>query len=145
MLGASSTKTRSVSRWATHVEGSRLRRQKPRSPKSQVNPGHTDCPSERHCTALHMRLLQMLICEIRVFKLIYMKTKVSWGVPTMVQWVTNPTAVARVTAEAQVRSPAWHSGLEDPALPQLRLRFSPQPRNFYMPWAGPLQKKSHQL
>ena len=39
------------------------------------------------------------------------------GVPAMAQWVKNPTAVAQVTAEAQVQSPAPHSGLKDPALP----------------------------
>ena len=29
------------------------------------------------------------------------------GVPVVVQWVKNPTAAAPVTAEVQVRSPAW--------------------------------------
>ena len=33
------------------------------------------------------------------------------GVPAMAQGVKNLTAVARVTAEVQVRSPAWCSGL----------------------------------
>ena len=32
----------------------------------------------------------------------------------MVQWVKNPTLVAQVAVEAQVRSLAWHSGLKDP-------------------------------
>ena len=35
------------------------------------------------------------------------------------QWVKDLTAVAQVTEEAQVWSPAQHSGLKDPALPQL--------------------------
>ena len=39
------------------------------------------------------------------------------------QQVKNPTAVAQVTAEAQVQSPAWLCGLKDPVLPQLWLRF----------------------
>ena len=30
------------------------------------------------------------------------------------QWVKNPTTVTQVTTEAQVRSPAQHSGLKDP-------------------------------
>ena len=33
----------------------------------------------------------------------------------MVQWVKNPTAVAQVTAEAQVPSPAGKIGLKDTA------------------------------
>ena len=46
--------------------------------------------------------------------------KVFSGVPTLVQWVKNPTAVARVSEEAQVPSPAQHSGLKDPVLPQIQ-------------------------
>ena len=34
----------------------------------------------------------------------------------MTQWVKNPTVAARVSAEVQVRSPAWGIGLKDPAL-----------------------------
>ena len=62
--------------------------------------------------------------------------KLKIGVPTMVQWVKNPTAVAWVTVEAQVRPPALCSGLKDPTLPQLQLkpqlglRFNPWPREF---------------
>ena len=37
----------------------------------------------------------------------------------MVQWVKNMTAVAQVTAEARVGSPAWHHELKDSVLPQL--------------------------
>ena len=37
----------------------------------------------------------------------------------MVQLVRNLTAVAQVAAEAPVQSLAQHSGLKDPALPQL--------------------------
>ena len=37
----------------------------------------------------------------------------------MVQWVKNPVAVARVAAETQVQSPARHSGLKYPVVPQL--------------------------
>ena len=56
----------------------------------------------------------------------------------MVQWVKNLTAEACITEEACVHSPAWHSGLKDPALPwpwhrsQLQLRFNPWPGNFHM-------------
>ena len=37
------------------------------------------------------------------------------GGPTVAQWIKNLTAVAQVTAEAQVQSPAWHSEFKDPA------------------------------
>ena len=48
----------------------------------------------------------------------------------MVQWVKNPISAAQVTAEAQVRSLARHSGLKDPALPQLQLNSIPAPGTF---------------
>ena len=57
------------------------------------------------------------------------------GVPAVVQWVKNPTAVARVAGAVEVWSPAPHSGLKDPPLPQLWsrlqlcLRADPWPRN----------------
>ena len=35
------------------------------------------------------------------------------GVPSMAQWVKNPTMVAQVAAEAWVWSPTWHSRLKD--------------------------------
>ena len=38
----------------------------------------------------------------------------------MAQWVKNPTATSRVTAEMQIQSPTQHSGLKNPALPQLQ-------------------------
>ena len=61
----------------------------------------------------------------------------------MVQWVKNPTAVARVAVEIWVRSPAWYSGLKDLVLPQwLKLGFSPWPRNFHMLRVQPLKKKN---
>lgn len=69
------------------------------------------------------------------------------GVPAVAQWVKNLTAVPWATVEAQVQSPAWHSELKDPALPQLQrrpkqqLKFNPWPRNIYMPWVQPLKKK----
>ena len=50
-------------------------------------------------------------------------------VPAMAQWVKNPAAVAQVTVEVQVQSPAQHSGLKDLMLPQLRLGFSPWPHS----------------
>ena len=62
------------------------------------------------------------------------------GVPAMVQWVKNLTAVARVAAEVQVPSPAWCSGLKNLVLPQLccrsqlQLGFDLWPGNFHMPW-----------
>ena len=49
----------------------------------------------------------------------------------MVQWVNNPTAVALVTVEVQVRPLASNRKLKDLMLPQLQdesqmqLRFSP--------------------
>ena len=65
------------------------------------------------------------------------------GVPTVMQWVKNLTAVALVTAKAQVVSLAQCSGLKDLALPQLWhrlllwLRFSPWLGNFHMPQVQP--------
>ena len=46
----------------------------------------------------------------------------------------NLTAVAQVTAEIQVQSPAQSSGLKYLELQQLQLGFSPWPRKFHMPW-----------
>ena len=37
------------------------------------------------------------------------------GVPITMQWVKNPTAVAQVTMEMRLWSPAWHGGIKDPA------------------------------
>ena len=51
--------------------------------------------------------------------------KINGRVPTVVQWVKNPTEVAEVSAEVWFRSLAQLSGLTDPALAQLR--FSPWP------------------
>ena len=42
------------------------------------------------------------------------------GGPAVAQWVQIPTAVLLVTMEARDQSPAWHSGLKDPTLPQLQ-------------------------
>ena len=47
------------------------------------------------------------------------KKKKIQGVPTMAQWVGSLTTAAPVALEARDRSPAWHSGLEDPVLLQL--------------------------
>ena len=41
------------------------------------------------------------------------------GDPSVAWWVKNLTAVTQVAVEVQVCSPAWYSGLKDPALPQL--------------------------
>ena len=59
------------------------------------------------------------------------------GVPTVIQWAKNLTAVVQVTVEARVRSSTQHSGLKDLALPQLWLRFNPWLGNFHMPWVQP--------
>ena len=56
------------------------------------------------------------------------------GVPTVVEWVKNLTVAAWVASEAWDQSPARHSELKNPALPQLWHRsqlwlgFSLQPR-----------------
>ena len=42
-------------------------------------------------------------------------------VPTVVEWVKNPTTAAQMAAELWVQSLAWSSGLKDLALPQLWL------------------------
>ena len=59
-------------------------------------------------------------------------------VPTVAQWVKNPTAAA---AEVQVQSLVLCSGLKDLALPQLGLRFSPWLGSFHMLRMWPLKKK----
>lgn len=55
----------------------------------------------------------------------------------MVQWVKNLTVVAQVIAEVQVQSPAQHSELKTPELPQLWLLFNPWPGNIHMLWVWP--------
>jgi len=61
-----------------------------------------------------------------------------WGVPAMAQWAKDPTVVAQVAAGARVGSPAWPSGLKNPALLQLwcrsqsRLGVNPWPGNFHI-------------
>ena len=59
------------------------------------------------------------------------------GVPTMAQEVKNPTAVAQVTAEVQVQSSAWHSGVKGPGvataatwIQSLAQELSPAPKIF---------------
>ena len=63
-------------------------------------------------------------------------------VPTAAQWVKDPTAVAQVAAEAWVQSLVQSSGLKDPTLPQLQLRFNPWPVNFHMPQVRPKKPNS---
>ena len=70
-----------------------------------------------------------------------MNLKIYTGVPTVAQWVKNPTAVSQFSAEARVRFPVPRSGLKDSLLPQLQLRFDPRPRNFHMLQVQPLKKK----
>ena len=65
------------------------------------------------------------------------------GVPTVTKWVKNLTTAPWVAAEARVRSPAWLSGLKDPALPQLQFRFNPWPRNFHKPGVHPLKNNNN--
>ena len=55
----------------------------------------------------------------------------------MAQWVKNLTAAAQFTAEWQVQSLAWQSGLNDLALPKPHLRFSSWPGNLHMPKMWP--------
>ena len=65
------------------------------------------------------------------------------GVPTVAQWVKNPTEVAQVAEEVQVWPPAWSCGLKCLVLPQLWhssqlwLWFIPWPGNFHLPWVRP--------
>ena len=49
--------------------------------------------------------------------LFYAIKNILLGVPAVVQWVKNPTAVAQVAAGVQVQSLALHSGLKDLVLP----------------------------
>ena len=68
-------------------------------------------------------------------------------VPTVAQWIKNPTAEAQVAAEGQVQSLAGRNGLKDLVLLQPRLRSqlwlgsSPWPRNLHMLWVQPLKKE----
>ena len=61
----------------------------------------------------------------------------------MAQSFKNLAAARSVTAEAEVQSLAWCSGLKDLALPQpwhrlqLRFKFNPWPGNFYVLWVWP--------
>ena len=56
------------------------------------------------------------------------------GAPSVVQWVKNMTVAAQVASEAQSSIPSWCSGVKDLALPQLRLKCTPWPGNFHVPW-----------
>ena len=68
-------------------------------------------------------------------------------VPAAAKWVKNLTAVAQVTVEVQVQSPAWCTGLTNLALLHLqhmlhlRLRFNLWPGNFPMSWVWLKKKK----
>ena len=62
----------------------------------------------------------------------------SLGILTVVQWIKDPTAVARLNAEAQVRSLAWCSGLRSQCGHSCGIGSSCGldliwPRNFHMP------------
>ena len=65
------------------------------------------------------------------------------GVPTVVLWVKNQTALDWVSAEAWVQSPTWSSGLKNLALlqlwhrSQLWLKYHLWPGNFHMPQVWP--------
>ena len=59
----------------------------------------------------------------------------------MAQQVKNLTAKAQMAGDVWIRSPAWRSGLNDPALLQLQLRFSPWPGNIHMPQVQAFKKK----
>ena len=63
----------------------------------------------------------------------------------MAQKVKNVNAAAGVTAELQVQSPFWQSGLKDPALVHLQLGFNPWPGVFYMNIFWPLKKKKKRV
>ena len=73
----------------------------------------------------------------------FLKEKKVLGVPAVVQWVKNLTAVAQVAVETQVQSPAQHCGLKDQELQhllrrsQLQLGFDPWPRKFHLLWVQP--------
>ena len=98
--------------------------------------------------------LHLLIYNIHILNLFAIQPKPTqyWSelyfnfkkrAPAMVQWVKNPTAVALVSAEAQVWSPAPQSGLKDVSLLQVRcrsqlwLRFNPRSRNWHVPQVQP--------
>ena len=63
------------------------------------------------------------------------------GVPTVVQWAKDLTAVDCAAEEERVSSPAWHSGLKELVVLQLWLGFNPCPRNFDMLWIWPQKLK----
>ena len=49
---------------------------------------------------------------LKLYHFEYVRLKEICGVPTMVKWVRNPTAVALVATELRVPSLAQHSGLK---------------------------------
>ena len=57
-----------------------------------------------------------------------------WGVPAVVQWVKDPTAVAQVAEEVEVGSLVWHSGLKDLVMLLLQHKFQLQ---LGLPGLGP--------
>ena len=63
----------------------------------------------------------------------------------MAQWVKNLTAMAQVAVEAQVQVLALHSGLKDPALPQLWLKIQSLAQEFPYTAYVVIKKKVVQL
>ena len=52
----------------------------------------------------------------------------------MVQWVKNLTAVAQISTEVQVQSPAQHSGVKDLVLVTATAQIQSLAGNFHMLW-----------
>jgi len=67
--------------------------------------------------------------------------RANFGIATVVQWFKYLTAVAQVSVEAWVPSPAQHSGLKGLALLQLQLGFNLCSPEFLYALSAAIQKK----
>ena len=75
-----------------------------------------------HCSMFSTPGFCLLIASSVPLVTMTKKKKVPVGVPVVVHWVKNLTAVTWVTVEVWDPSLAWYNGLQDPVLLQLQLR-----------------------
>ena len=85
------------------------------------------------CIYYNPAILLLSICHQKMCYVLW-NNKEYIGVSAGVQWVKNLTAEAQVTVEAWIHRPlAQHSGLKNPVLSQLQIRFNPWLWNFHKP------------
>ena len=70
------------------------------------------------------------------------------GVPTVAQWVKNPTAAAQSAVKVWVRSPTWQNRLKGSGVATaaawvtaVAQSHSPWPENLHRPWCGHEKKR----